>query len=468
MIDLNKELFKWGPIDGRPIYPDFFNHSFPKYGKVWEVPWPESFAYFEDDKVLFVVEYWKLRDYGEKLFNAHLMDKESAEQHFKKWEATLVRLRELEEQVNADLTRLSDEELAGVWNNLCDWDMDFWITGLLPEFSNWGGEQKLKRLLEGHEAFIELFEKLSTPEDLSFYQTEELDLLKVKLGETTLEEHQKKYYWIRNSYGFTFEKTKEEFQEELNNISLNEAKKKVAAIEEYKVKVLEEKERVREKYNIADEVYEVARRLSYSIWWQDYRKQFIFISNHVVSKILEELGKRKGIPFKELCYYNVPEISALANKGETVENAQERYRGYLCHYDEGDTLTYHVGNEARRMIEPYQEVEIENEDEASGIVVSQGTGIVQGKARILLTPRNVEKMKDGEILLAPMTSPDYVVAMRKASAIVTDEGGMTSHAAIVSRELGLPCIVGTRVATKIFKDGDTIEVDTTKGVVRRV
>ena len=67
-----------------------------------------------------------------------------------------------------------------------------------------------------------------------------------------------------------------------------------------------------------------------------------------------------------------------------------------------------------------------------------------------------------------MTRPEMVVAMKKAGAIVTDEGGITSHAAVVSREFGIPCIIGTKKATKVFKDGDLVEVDANRGVVRRV
>jgi pyruvate,water dikinase len=65
-----------------------------------------------------------------------------------------------------------------------------------------------------------------------------------------------------------------------------------------------------------------------------------------------------------------------------------------------------------------------------------------------------------------MTTPDFVPAMRKAVAIITDEGGITCHAAIVSRELGKPCIIGTKIATKALKDGDVVEVDADNGVVR--
>lgn len=67
-----------------------------------------------------------------------------------------------------------------------------------------------------------------------------------------------------------------------------------------------------------------------------------------------------------------------------------------------------------------------------------------------------------------MTSPDFVPLMKKAKAIVTDEGGLSCHAAIVSREMGLPCVIGTKNATKVFKDGDMIEVDANKGFVRKI
>ena len=77
-------------------------------------------------------------------------------------------------------------------------------------------------------------------------------------------------------------------------------------------------------------------------------------------------------------------------------------------------------------------------------------------------------MRQGDILVTGMTSPDYIVVMKRAAAIVTDAGGMTQHAAVVSRELGVPCIVGTKVATQVFKDGELVEVDTEKGTVKKI
>jgi pyruvate,water dikinase len=78
----------------------------------------------------------------------------------------------------------------------------------------------------------------------------------------------------------------------------------------------------------------------------------------------------------------------------------------------------------------------------------------------------MKHFEDGAILITTLTSPDFVFAMRKALAVVADTGGIGSHAAITSRELNKPCIVGTKIATKVFKDGDMVEVDAEKGIVR--
>lgn len=96
-------------------------------------------------------------------------------------------------------------------------------------------------------------------------------------------------------------------------------------------------------------------------------------------------------------------------------------------------------------------------------------GLVAGKVHVITNPEDIEKFKKGEILVTPMTSPDWVPAMKKAVAIITDAGGMTCHASIVSRELGIPCVVGTKSrsveATLILKDGQDVTVDAQNGII---
>jgi len=99
----------------------------------------------------------------------------------------------------------------------------------------------------------------------------------------------------------------------------------------------------------------------------------------------------------------------------------------------------------------------------SGLGAAPGT--VAGRVRILRDPKEGHLLETGEILVAPMTNPDWVPVIRRAGALVTDSGGMTCHAAIVSRELGVPCIVGTRRATTVLRDGMTVTIDAAHGTV---
>lgn len=146
------------------------------------------------------------------------------------------------------------------------------------------------------------------------------------------------------------------------------------------------------------------------------------------------------------------------------EKIKVRKKGFIYHNNK-----LYTGDEIEKFIE---EKNIEFDDEK---LIEQSKdmlkgeigykGIVQGKAKIIMTPKEIYKLNEGEILIAPMTTPDYIPAMKKASAFITDEGGITSHASIVSREMKKPCIVGTKIATKIIKDGFELKVNANKGYI---
>ena len=114
-----------------------------------------------------------------------------------------------------------------------------------------------------------------------------------------------------------------------------------------------------------------------------------------------------------------------------------------------------------------REAEVKPEIEAPVLLsgAPASPGMASGPVKIVSDPGQIDKVKDGDILVAEMTTPDFVPAMKRAKAIVTDRGGRTAHAAIVSRELGIPCIVGTRQATTTLTDGQIISVDGSRGKV---
>lgn len=93
-------------------------------------------------------------------------------------------------------------------------------------------------------------------------------------------------------------------------------------------------------------------------------------------------------------------------------------------------------------------------------------GRVKARCRILLNPADHAKLRTGEVLITGMTRPEFLPAIKRASAIVTDSGGILSHAAIIAREMQIPCVVGTQIATKVLHTGKRIEVDAEKGIVR--
>lgn len=109
------------------------------------------------------------------------------------------------------------------------------------------------------------------------------------------------------------------------------------------------------------------------------------------------------------------------------------------------------------------------EEAKGGEIILEGIaasfGVASGPVKIIHSASEIDKIQEGDVLVTEMTNPDFVPAMKKAAAIVTNQGGRTSHAAIVSRELGIPCVVGTGKATQILKDGEIVTVDGKKGVI---
>ncbi len=93
-------------------------------------------------------------------------------------------------------------------------------------------------------------------------------------------------------------------------------------------------------------------------------------------------------------------------------------------------------------------------------------GCVTGIVRVINSSKQISKVNKGDILVASMTMPKYVPAMHRAAAFVTDEGGITCHAAIIAREMGKPCVIATKIATQVLKDGDIVEVNADKGYVK--
>jgi pyruvate,water dikinase len=139
---------------------------------------------------------------------------------------------------------------------------------------------------------------------------------------------------------------------------------------------------------------------------------------------------------------------------------------YCVYYAERGAEKIFIGSEAREIMKSIEKEVDTNISELKG--ESGCVGYAKGKVKIIIRAEDMDKMEEGDILVSIATDPDIVPAMKKAAGIITEQGGVTSHAAIVSRELGIPCVIGTKIATKVLKDGDLVEVDANKGIVKKI
>lgn len=147
------------------------------------------------------------------------------------------------------------------------------------------------------------------------------------------------------------------------------------------------------------------------------------------------------------------------------EELEKRYKGYF--FTNNQLFTNSTKPKiAKKMKITFKDEVIKHSKQLEGYIAYKG--LVRGFVKKVMGHRQINQIKEGEILISPMTVPDFLPAMIKAAAIVTDEGGILSHAAIIAREFKKPTIVGTKLATKRFKDGDFVEVNANEGVVKLI
>lgn len=164
--------------------------------------------------------------------------------------------------------------------------------------------------------------------------------------------------------------------------------------------------------------------------------------------VLKVLAKKHNIKFSDLKYYIFDSLINGKPKRLPKKFGVIGYKGKTYFFDKPQ-----IGEENKKFV-----------SEVNGATAQKG--IITGIVKIVSTVKDLPKVKAGDIMVTFMTSPNFMPAMRLAAAFVTDEGGLTCHAAIVAREMKKPCVIGTKIATKIFKDGDLIEVDADNGIVK--
>lgn len=196
------------------------------------------------------------------------------------------------------------------------------------------------------------------------------------------------------------------------------------------------------------------------------RKDLYQKSYFEFNPLLVEIGKRAGLTLAQVRFMLPEEVKDALLDGKVDRDLLNSRIKFCVAISKNNETRVLIGKEAEKLLRE----QVENEAVKKNVKELKGQcanpGFARGMVKIVLSPTDIPKMNKGDILVAQATNPDVVPAMRKAAAIVTNTGGITCHAAIVSREMGIPCIVGTKIATDVLRDGMEVEVDATKGIIR--
>ncbi len=184
-------------------------------------------------------------------------------------------------------------------------------------------------------------------------------------------------------------------------------------------------------------------------------------------KLLNKIENNFGIDHDTLEYLTIDEYNEFIKNKKLPKGLKKRKEFlFLKNYAKG--IKFYSKKEADKILDKIDETRSMNidQEEIAGSIGFPGkaTGRVVNIRKI----EEANNVKEGDVIVASMTDPRYVQAMKKAVAFVTDEGGVLCHASIVAREMKKPCIIGTKIATQVLKDGDLVEVDADKGIVKIV
>lgn len=434
------------------------------------------------------ITYWGwsregLSEWKEMLLS-RITDRNARERHYHEYESVLERSNRATEEVRImNLRRLNDAELADALANLRrEADAAQGMPNIdLDVFDIYYDEffrSEVRKQIPGTETvsdsdFDEMIRVLSEPIHMTFVAEEEKMMLQAALGEddpkTSAGVIHERFWWVPLGWEHDVPREKGYYEKKLEEYERGDRsalQSRLSDIEERPEKVGKQRMEIIRKMGFDDTIEDLLRVLDRFTALHDLRKEAQVRGVYAFLSILSEAVKRLGIENADKELYSREEIRSmlLGKPGPDAAEIERRRRAILI-LVERDGIRFFSGEEAERMIAEETEEEHGNVEEFSGIGASKG--VVRARVKVCIGAQEaLRKVKEGDILVIGMTTPDTVPAMKLASAVVTNEGGVTCHAAIVSRELNVPCVVGTHIATKVLKDGDMVEVDADRGVVR--
>ena len=327
-------------------------------------------------------------------------------------------------------------------------------------------ESKIYQRLGAAEAKDLLF-AATYPVKPTYYAAEKYDFLKTAIAAfrgdgKSLDGYIEKYEWINAPLGRAFTPLmREEVEVRIAELRADEAEEKLAALKKARAKNLAARRRA--LLSVQDEktkrlVGLLAAFTHLRTYTTENSDRYFY---YIRKTLLAELAKRKGTTLETLAYHSPSEVEEIL-LGKKTPSVGVRRRGGATFVFSQNGYTVYEGNGLSLLKKLLPAPSGENR--LTGSIACAGR--VRAVVKIVENAADMDKLKKGEILVAKMTTPELVRAMERAAGIITDEGGITCHAAIIAREYAVPCLVGTGEATRLLKDGMEVDLDCVHGVCR--
>lgn len=387
------------------------------------------------------------------------------------------------QKLSGDLQNVNGEELYQSWDT---WLKEFIrlmtysAMGTLLEMEEPLLTNKLEKLLvdktgKDSKDLGMHFQVLTTSTDRTVTGQEEIDLLKLRLKQITTNtpnrdiiKHTKKYSWIAFGYngpGWNDDDTRQRLEELTDNV--NEIKKIIAEKENSETSIKQEQERVERKLNLSEQekyLFHILRTLGFWKFERKFRNQQ---AHEMMEEFIREIARRNHLTVIQAKMIVPNEMADVLIHNKVDSNVlNERIKESVVLF-EGTKTSVLEGKELKDLSKAIHDslaIDDTNVKELHGSTAYPG--YAKGVVKQVDLPEEMSKLNKGDILISTSTSPQILPAMKRASAVVTDSGGITCHAAIVARELKIPTIIGTKIVTKVLKDGDLVEVDAGKGLIK--
>ena len=273
------------------------------------------------------------------------------------------------------------------------------------------------------------------------------------------------YHWIRNSWADVYKINIFEVIEQLNQInsSARDLKSEMRQLKNYAQDQARQRGAIIKKRKLSAWLVRMFAMFSLLALWRDERKEQMQILHYYLELVGTEIGRRSKIGWNKIKFSNPFSIDKLPIRKSVLVKDKNLLKDRQLMYWNGRDVCHFDAKTGEKVVQALEKTFTTVKTEVRGLIACPGK--VRGEVVVINKKSDFIKMMPGKILVANMTRPDFLPLMKQAAAIITDEGGITSHAAIVSRELKIPCIIGTQIGTKVLRDGYQVEVNANHGVV---